>query len=219
MPFIKQPDELPRVAIYGAGSAGNQLVAALRMGRAMRPVAFIDDDKSIANRIIAGLKVYTPKHIQQMIDETGAEEISPGDSLCHRARRREVLGSGSSHPLHVRTVPRISDLACGKVQVDDLRRSISPTCWETIRHAPARVVRALYHGQVRDGDRGRGSIGSELCRQIIGQKPRTLILLDHAEFNLYSIHPRDGRHLQREALRSPWCRCWAPSATLRCSCR
>lgn len=66
---------LPKVAIYGAGAAGNQLVAALRLGRAMRPVAFIDDDSGIANRMIAGLRVYTSKHIQQMIDETGADEI------------------------------------------------------------------------------------------------------------------------------------------------
>src|SRR3990167_1947704 len=66
---------LPRIAVYGAGSAGNQLVAALRMGRAMRPVAFIDDDPGIANRTIAGLRVYPPKHISQMIDETGADEI------------------------------------------------------------------------------------------------------------------------------------------------
>ena len=66
---------LPKVAIYGAGAAGNQLIAALRLGRAMRPVAFIDDDSGIANRSIAGLRVYTSKHIQQMINETGANEI------------------------------------------------------------------------------------------------------------------------------------------------
>ena len=71
VPFMKHADDLPRVAIYGAGSAGNQLVAALRMGKSMRPVAFIDDDDDIATRTIAGLKVYKPKHIQQMIEHTG----------------------------------------------------------------------------------------------------------------------------------------------------
>ena len=70
VPFTNRDDGLPRVAIYGAGAAGNQLVAALRMGRAMRPVAFIDDDESIADRIISGLQVYKPEHIQQMIERT-----------------------------------------------------------------------------------------------------------------------------------------------------
>ena len=59
-----------RVAIYGAGTAGNQLLAALRLSKSMRVVAFIDDDGGVANRMIAGLRVYTPKHILQMINET-----------------------------------------------------------------------------------------------------------------------------------------------------
>lgn len=201
VPFIKQPDELPRVAIYGAGSAGNQLVAALRMGRAMRPVAFIDDDKSIANRIIAGLKVYTPKHIQQMIDETGAEEILLAIPSATRARRREVLGLLEPYPLHVRTVPRISDLACGKVQVDDLQEvDIADLLGrDPVTPRPELFARCIT-GQVVMVTGAGGSIGSELCRQIIGQKPRTLILLDHAEFNLYSIHRELDAHIQREAL-------------------
>ncbi|MGO4313955.1 nucleoside-diphosphate sugar epimerase/dehydratase, partial [Pseudomonas sp. KB_15] len=65
VPFTSRDDGLPKVAIYGAGAAGNQLVAALRMGRVMRPVAFIDDDSGIADRVISGLQVYKPKHIQQ----------------------------------------------------------------------------------------------------------------------------------------------------------
>lgn len=75
VPFAARDDGLPKVAIYGAGAAGNQLVAALRMGRLMRPVAFIDDDSNIAERVISGLHVYKPKHIQQMIDVTGAQQI------------------------------------------------------------------------------------------------------------------------------------------------
>lgn len=75
VPFTNRDDGLTKVAIYGAGVAGNQLVAALRMGRVIRPVAFIDDDSSIADRATSGLQVYKPKHIQQMFDVTGAQEI------------------------------------------------------------------------------------------------------------------------------------------------
>ncbi|MFO5730207.1 nucleoside-diphosphate sugar epimerase/dehydratase, partial [Klebsiella pneumoniae] len=87
VPFANRDDGLPKVAVYGAGAAGNQLVAALRMGRVMRPVAFIDDDVSIADRVIAGLQVYKPKHIQKMIDITGAQEILLAIPSSNRGRR------------------------------------------------------------------------------------------------------------------------------------
>jgi len=97
-----QDGGLTRVAIYGAGAAGNQLAAALRMGRAMRPVAFIDDDSDIANRVIAGLKVYKPRHIGKMIAETGANEILLAIPSATRVRRREILVNLERHPLHQR---------------------------------------------------------------------------------------------------------------------
>ncbi|MBN7118797.1 membrane protein, partial [Pseudomonas oleovorans] len=123
MPFINTQNTvpLPKVAIYGAGAAGNQLVAALRMGRSMQPVAFVDDDDNIATRIIAGLQVYKPKHIQQMIEETGAQEVLLAVPSISRARRREILERLEGFPLHVRTVPGFMDLASGRVKVDDLQ--------------------------------------------------------------------------------------------------
>ena len=99
---VRQPDDrLTKVAIYGAGVAGNQLVAALRMGRVLRPVAFIDDDPSIADRSIAGLQVYKPKHIQQMTDVTGAQEILLALPSSTRARRQDILTILERFPLHI----------------------------------------------------------------------------------------------------------------------
>ncbi|WP_375538559.1 nucleoside-diphosphate sugar epimerase/dehydratase, partial [Pseudomonas chlororaphis] len=121
VPFASRDNGLPRVAIYGAGAAGNQLVAALRMGRVMRPVAFIDDDSGISDRVISGLQVYKPKHIQQMIDTTGAQEILLAIPSSNRARRREILGFLEGFPLHVRSVPGFMDLASGRVKVDDIQ--------------------------------------------------------------------------------------------------
>ncbi|MGH8484526.1 MAG: nucleoside-diphosphate sugar epimerase/dehydratase, partial [Pseudomonas sp.] len=92
VPFATRDNGLPKVAVYGAGAAGNQLVAALRMGKVMRPVAFIDDDSSITDRVIAGLQVYHPEQIQKMIDLTGAQELLLAIPSATRARRREVLG-------------------------------------------------------------------------------------------------------------------------------
>ncbi len=121
VPFTNRDDGLPKVAIYGAGAAGNQLVAALRMGRVMRPVAFIDDDNSIADRVIAGLQVYEPRHIQKMIDTTGAQEILLAVPSSSRGRRREILTLLEGFPLHVRSVPGFMDLASGRVKVDDIQ--------------------------------------------------------------------------------------------------
>lgn len=191
----------PRVAIYGAGAAGNQLLAALRMGRSLTPVAFIDDDSSIAKRVIAGLRVYKPKHILQMIEETGAQEILLAVPSASRARRREILELLGKYSLHVRSVPGFMDLASGRVKVDDVqevdiadllgRDSVPPQKALFERCIRSQVVMVTGAG---------GSIGSELCRQILSNAPKTLLLFEHSEFNLYNIHSELVRRIKREAL-------------------
>lgn len=201
VPFASRDDGLPRVAVYGAGAAGNQLVAALRMGRAMRPVAFIDDDTSIADRIISGLHVYKPEQIQRMIDETGAQEVLLAIPSSNRGRRREILTFLEGFPLHVRSVPGFMDLASGRVKVDDIQevdiadllgRDSVPAQGELLEHC-IKAQSVLVTG-------AGGSIGSELCRQILALRPTTLLLLDHSEFNLYSILSELEQRITRESL-------------------
>lgn len=190
-----------RVAIYGAGAAGNQLLAALRMGRSMSPVAFIDDDSSIANRVIAGLRVYKPKHIQQMIDETGASEILLAIPSASRVRRREVLGMLEPFPLHVRSVPGFMDLASGKVKVDDLQEvDIADLLGRDAVPPQKELFERCIKGQSVLVTGAGGSIGSELCRQVVSCGARVLILFEHSEFNLYSIHRELEQHIIRKAL-------------------
>lgn len=187
-PFASRHDGVPKVAIYGAGAAGNQLVAALRMGRLMRPVAFIDDDETLSRRVIAGLQVYKSKYIQRMIETTGAEEILLAIPSATRVRRREILEYLEGYPLHVRSVPGFMDLASGRVKVDDIQevdiadllgRDAVPAQEDLLEHCVAgKVVLVTGAG---------GSIGSELCRQIMGLGPKTLLMFEHSEFNLYSI--------------------------------
>ncbi|VVP26354.1 UDP-N-acetyl-alpha-D-glucosamine C6 dehydratase [Pseudomonas fluorescens] len=201
VPFTNRDDGLPRVAVYGAGAAGNQLVAALRMGRVMRPVAFIDDDDSISNRVISGLQVYKPRHIEQMIHATGAQEILLAIPSSSRGRRREILGFLEGYPLHVRSVPGFMDLASGRVKVDDIQevdiadllgRDAVPAQEDLLEHCiEDKAVLVTGAG---------GSIGSELCRQILAQSPTTLILFDHSEFNLYCILAELEQRISRESL-------------------
>ncbi len=192
---------LPKVAVYGAGAAGNQLVAALRLGRGMRPVAFIDDDSGIANRVIAGLRVYTPKHIEQMINETGAEEILLAVPSASRTRRREILENLEQFPLHVRSVPGFMDLASGRVKVDDVQEvDIGDLLGRDAVPPQQDLFERCIRGQVVMVTGAGGSIGSELCRQIIATGPTTLLLFEHSEFNLYCIHGELEQRIRRESL-------------------
>ncbi|WP_431037327.1 polysaccharide biosynthesis protein [Pseudomonas yamanorum] len=201
VPFTSRDDGLPRVAIYGAGAAGNQLVAALRMGRVMRPVAFIDDDSSISDRVISGLQVYKPKHIQRMIDVTGAQEILLAIPSSNRGRRREILGFLEGFPLHVRSVPGFMDLASGRVKVDDIQEvDIADLLGRDAVPAQGDLLEHCIKGQCVLVTGAGGSIGSELCRQILNLHPTTLLLFDHSEFNLYSILSELELRIARESL-------------------
>ncbi len=201
VPFLKNNKNLPRVAVYGAGAAGNQLVASLRMGKSMQPVAFIDDDPAIVGRTIAGLRVYKSCHLRQMIKATGASQVLLAMPSATRARRREVLAYLEPYPLHVRTIPGIMDLASGRVTVQDLqevdiadllgRDAVEPQLALFERCIKQKVVMVTGAG---------GSIGSELCRQILASGATTLILFEHSEFNLYSIQTELSTRVRKEGL-------------------
>lgn len=190
-----------KVAIYGAGAAGNQLVAALRLGKAMRPAAFIDDDSGIATRTIAGLRVYTPKHIQQMIDETGVTEVLLAMPSIPRTRRREILEALEPYALHVRSIPGFMDLASGRVKVEDLQEvDIADLLGRDAVPPRQDLFERCIKNQVVLVTGAGGSIGSELCRQILASGARKLLLFEHSEFNLYSIHGELQQRIERESL-------------------
>ncbi len=201
VPFANRDDGLTKVAVYGAGVAGNQLVAALRMGRVMRPVAFVDDDSSIADRSISGLQVYKPKNIQQMIDVTGAQEILLALPSSTRARRREILNLLEGFPLHVRSVPNFTDLASGRVKVEDIQEvDIADLLGRDAVPAQPDLLERCIKGKTVLVTGAGGSIGAELSRQICALGPTALLLFDHSEFNLYSILSELEQRVCRESL-------------------
>jgi FlaA1/EpsC-like NDP-sugar epimerase len=200
-PFSNREGGLVKVAIYGAGVAGNQLVAALRMGHSMRPVAFVDDDPAIADRSISGLLVYKPKSIEEMIEVTGAQEILLALPSTARSRRREILALLESYPLHVRSVPAFSDLAAGRVKVDDIQEvDIADLLGRDAVPAQAELLEHCIKGKAVMVTGAGGSIGSELCRQILSLRPTVLVLLEHSEFNLYTITTELESREARESL-------------------
>lgn len=201
VPFTSRDNGLPKVAVYGAGAAGNQLVAALRIGKAMRPVAFIDDDEIVADSMISGLQVFRGQDIQKMIDLTGAEEILLAIPSATRSRRREILGFLEKYPLHVRSIPGFMDLASGRVKVDDIQEvDVADLLGRDAVPAQSELLAHCITGKVVMVTGAGGSIGSELCRQILRLEPKVLLLFEHSEFNLYSIHGELERNISRESL-------------------
>lgn len=201
VPFASRDDGLLRVAVYGAGAAGNQLVAALRVGKLMRPVAFVDDDETLSGRVISGLQVYRPRDIQKMIDTTNVHEVLLAIPSASRARRREILTFLETHPLHVRSVPGFMDLATGRVRVDDLQEvDIADLLGRDPVPAQSSLLEHCIVGNTVLVTGAGGSIGSELCRQIVSLKPRVLLLFEHSEFNLYAICSELESRVSRESL-------------------
>lgn len=201
MPFMAGKGNLPKVAIWGAGQAGNQLANALRMGRKMAPVAFIDDDNSLSGSVIGGLRVYKPQRIQRMLDETGAHEVLLAIPSASRARRREVLHELEQYPVHVRSVPGFMDLATGRVKVEDVQEvDIADLLGRDTVPPQRELFERCIRGQVVMITGAGGSIGSELCRQILGSSPKTLLLFEHSEYNLYVIHSELEQRIRRESL-------------------
>lgn len=200
VPFLGRRGNMPRVAIWGAGQTGNQLAYALRVGRGFEPVAFIDDDRALANRVIAGLKVYSRKHVQQMLDETGAQEILLAIPSASRSSRGEILAYLEKFPIHVRSVPSFLDLTSGRVKVEDVQEV---DVADLLGREAVPPRQELFEKCIRDKvvmvTGAGGSIGSELCRQIISSSPKTLLLFEHSEFNLYSIHCELERRILKES--------------------
>jgi len=177
-----------RVAIYGAGSAGRQLLNALKQSKEYNPIAFIDDAASIHNTIINGLRVYPPDNLKNLIDTDDVKAVLIAMPSLKRSRRQEIISFLEPYKVIVRSVPGVAELAQGKVKVNDLleidlsdllgRDSVKPNKELFEKNISNKVVMVTGAG---------GSIGSELCRQIVSLKPRMLVLYELSEPSLYQI--------------------------------
>jgi FlaA1/EpsC-like NDP-sugar epimerase len=178
-----------RLLIYGAGSAGAQTAAAVGNTREIELLGFIDDDASKAGRHINGVPVFAPSEAAAVVERLGATDILLALPSTSRQRRNEIIEGLRALPLHIRTLPGMADLASGKVHVSDFRELDVEDLLgrEPVPPNPALLARDLSEKVVLVTGAG-GSIGSELCRQILREKPRRLLLVDSSEYALYTIH-------------------------------
>lgn len=197
----RRKDARSRVIIYGAGAAGNQLLQALRLGGELLPVGFMDDSEDLHGRVMAGLQVYSPDQIDYMLHDTDAHEVLLAIPSSSRARRREIIDKLAPYSIPVRTLPGLMDLAAGRVQVEALRevRVDDLLGRDPVAPDPTLFARCIHEQVVMVTGAG-GSIGSELCRQIVRSTPQTLILFEHSEFGLYAIQRELEEHIAEARL-------------------
>ena len=176
------------VIIYGAGASGRQLLTALRQVDEYFPVAFVDDNPLLSKVVIHGVTVYPRKSLEKLIPRYGIKKILLAMPSISVEKRREVITNLENFPCEVLSIPGMVDLVEGKAQImslkkvsiDDLlgREPVAPSEELLAKNIRGKVVMVTGAG---------GSIGSEICRQIITQKPKILILFEVSEFALYSI--------------------------------
>lgn len=181
----------PIAAIYGAGLAGRQLAAALNNGGEMLVVGFIDDDARLHNSLLAGKPILPPEQINSLIDNFGVTDVLLAIPSVSRQRRNEIIDCLRGNAVTVRTLPGVGDLAHGRVTINDLRPL---DIEDLLGRDPVPPELALMQSRV-SGKRimvtgAGGSIGSELCRQLLEYAPETLLLVEQSEFNLYSVDQR-----------------------------
>ena len=187
--LLSQAQPRAPVIIYGAGSSGRQLLASLQHGPAFAPRAFVDDAPDLQGSEIGGLRVHAPKDLPRLIDKTQAKTVLLAMPSLHRAARKAVLDALAPLPVRLQTVPAMSDLVSGKAKVSDLREiAIEDLLGRDPVTPRADLIQQMIEAKVVMVTGAGGSIGSELCRQILLARPKTLILFEMSEFQLYQIH-------------------------------
>ncbi|GIU52081.1 nucleoside-diphosphate sugar epimerase/dehydratase [Shewanella sp. KT0246] len=176
------------VIIYGAGVSGRQLMTSLMQSHEYYPYAFVDDDTSLHGTVISGIHVHSPSIIRKLVQQKSATKVLLALPSASRSRRHEILSILEPLAVQVMTIPAMADLVNGKklfsdikeVGIDDLlgRDSVAPRDDLLKANIKDKVVMVTGAG---------GSIGSELCRQILKQAPKKLVLFELSEYGLYAI--------------------------------
>ena len=182
--------------IYGAGSAGRQLASGLSSNKEMLAKGFIDDDQCLWGNTINGVSVYSNDRLQDLIHKLAITDVLLAIPSASQERRREIISSLNGCGVRVRTLPELNDLVSGRVRISDLhdldmndllgRSVVPPEMGLLEKNIRDKVVLVTGAG---------GSIGSELCRQIIKFSPKSLVLIDSSEHALYLIYEELKRTL------------------------
>jgi FlaA1/EpsC-like NDP-sugar epimerase len=177
-----------KVIIYGAGSAGAQLAVSLAGSEDFLPVAFIDDDPALVGKKVEGLSVYSSGAIAELIEKTRAARILLAIPGTTRRRRRQVLERLAQYPVRVQTVPDLKDIVSGEARLDEIKEvSVTDLLGRNPVPPNPDLLSACIKGKCVMVTGAGGSIGSQLCYQILKQAPKRLVLFDISEPALYEV--------------------------------
>jgi FlaA1/EpsC-like NDP-sugar epimerase len=176
------------VLIFGVGNEGQALAQALNSSAHYRPVAFLDTDYTIIDRMVGGLRVYPLEKLASVVERWEPKEIIIAKPHANRAARRKLLEQFSDEGLKVKVAPGIAAVMDGKVNVDDIREiNIEDLLGRDPVPPDSDLMREAIENRVLMVTGAGGSIGSELVRQAAGYKPRKIILVENSEFALFEI--------------------------------
>ncbi len=189
--------EVRRVLIYGAGTAGQQLAASIAAEPSMRLVGYIDDDTRLDGQKLDGIRVYSASKLAQITKSRDATDLFLAIPRLSRAERRAIVDRLEDYPLHVQTLPQMTDLVEGKITINEIRELDIQDLLGREPVAPNELLlgRTVVGKTVLVTGAG-GSIGSELCRRIATMQAGRLILYERSEFALYSIESELRRLLK-----------------------
>ena len=182
-------DEREGVVIYGASNAGRQLVHALSLGNKYQPLAFLDEKQRYQKRTVLGLKVFPHLQVEQLVKKYGQFKVLIAVPQVDPIRLKQIVSSLEPFALELLIIPSMSDIVSGKRTIDELREvSVD----ELLGRKPVKPIPELLSANITDKivmvSGAGGSIGKELCRQIVQHKPKKLVLLDVSEAFLYEIN-------------------------------
>ncbi|MFS2035038.1 polysaccharide biosynthesis protein [Polaromonas sp. CT11-55] len=184
-----------RLIIYGAGAAGVQMASAIASSHEFSLIGFVDDNPALRGLTINGVNVHATSELPDLLEKYAVTDVLLALPSISRSRRNEILNELQPLPVHVRSMPGLSDLAHGRVALADIKELDVEDLLGRDAVPPDRALLARnLFGKVVLVTGAAGSIGSELCRQILQEKPARLILVEHSEFGLYSIH-QELQHL------------------------
>lgn len=178
----------PNVLIYGAGATGRDLAYALIQGNEYHPVAILDDDKSKSGQVMFGIRVYHPLEFERLQSLYQPVKLLLAINSINKGKRLRLVEKISNWPIEIQSVPSVEDIAAGKASATDVK---DLDVADLLGRAPVDPDKNLLAKNISGKNvmvtGAGGSIGSELCRQIITQKPKTLVLFELNEYNLYKI--------------------------------
>lgn len=186
--FGVNKQKVTKTVVYGAGEAGRQLASILRQDPKFKFVGFLDDDEKLIGRILDGSKVWSPKYLADLVDQERVANVLLAMPSTNRVARNRILEHIARYKVTVRTLPSFSDVAEGKINLRDIRElDIDDLLGRQVVPPDKKLLSRKVSGKKILVTGAGGSIGSEICKQILQLKPATLILLEAHEYSLYSI--------------------------------